>query len=195
MEELIPIIAILCLFGLPVMAFMLFRVLSHRERMEMIRRGMSPQTPRSPNWTAPPPPADLGMNVAAGRKGKCRNRGELEPPYVTLRKGIQLSMVGLALTIGLSFIGLDNGSIQPGPWLLGGLIPMFVGLAQVILALLSGATLAPVQHQWSAGQPQPPPQFGGSGSVPGQPTYDTSYTYRPGDLQELQPPASPPERR
>jgi hypothetical protein len=43
-------------------------------------------------------------------------------------------MIGLALLTGLSFIGYHNHgrafgapTIEPGPWLLGGLIPTFVG--------------------------------------------------------------------
>jgi hypothetical protein len=204
-EDLIPIIAILCTIGLPVCSFMLFRVLKHRERMEMIRHGLAPDgsaagwsappPPRAPNWSGPPPPDAMSM----GRRGKrnCRDSGELEAPYITLRKGIRLAMIGIAVTIGISFVGFDDGSIRPGPWLLFGFVPLFVGLSQIILALLSGASLTPVQQQWSAGQPQPPPQFGGSapGPAPSQQVYDTSYTYRPGDVQELQPPASPPERR
>lgn len=199
MEDLIPIIAIICTIGLPVSAFMLFRVLSHRERMEMIRQGVPPQQ-RGVNFSIPQPspsPPPSGMTLKQQRKS-CKNNGEIEPPYVTLRKGIQLTMVGFALTVGLSFIGWDGGHLEPGPWLLGGLIPMFVGLAQVILALLSGASLTPLpQQQWTAGQQQSPPPFGGPspGPTPAQQVYDNSYTYRPGDMHELQPPGSPPDRR
>ena len=60
-------------------------------------------------------------------------------PERHLRKGIMTTFIGVALLIGLSFIGYRDGTWIPGPWLLGGLIPMFVGLAQVIGALLAGA--------------------------------------------------------
>lgn len=58
-----------------------------------------------------------------------------------LRKGMQVAFVGLALLIGLGFIGYrGDGSFVYGPWLLGGLIPLFVGVAQIIGAVLGGAS-------------------------------------------------------
>jgi hypothetical protein len=44
--------------------------------------------------------------------------------------------------------------IQPGPWVLGGLIPTFVGIAQIIIALISGATIAPCYEELA--RPVPP---------------------------------------
>ncbi len=191
MEDLL---AIFCIFGLPVGALIVFRVLKHRERMEMIRQGMVPQG-RSATWTVPPPPPAPGFapQGGRGRRGRCDD-GQDDPPHVTLRKGIGLAMIGLALTIGLSFIGLDDGTFHPGPWLLGGLIPMFVGVGQIIVALLSGASFGPAR-QWPAGPPPPNPGMGASSPGPARQVYDTSYTYRPGDTTELLPPASPPDRR
>jgi hypothetical protein len=190
-EALIPLCAIFCTIGLPIMAWMMFRLLKHRERMEMIRHGMAPNDRIGVAWV-PPPTAQVSESRGK-RKGRCKDEEDNDPPHVTLRKGIRLSMIGLALTIGLSFIGFD-GHPEPGPWLLGGLIPMFVGLSQVILALLSGATLSGTSQPWSAA---PPPTYGAPPPPPppGTPMYDTSYTYRPGNTQELQPPAGPPDRR
>jgi len=197
-EELIPIFAIFCTIGLPIMAWMLFRLLKHRERMEMIRHGLAPNgrgftanmgQPIGAPFVAPPPPP------YAGQPSRTRkDSDEHDPPEVTLRKGVRLTMIGIGLTIGLSFVGLHGDSFHPGPWLLGGLIPMFVGLSHVILALLSGATLGARPQSWAPGQPPPftpPPSAGSTGPQ----TYDTSYTYRPGDRPELQPPYSPPEPR
>jgi len=200
-EEFIPIFAIFCTIGLPITAWMLFRLLKHRERMEMIRHGLAPDgrgftanmgQPIGAPFVAPPPPP----YTAAGRGRGRKNSDEHDPPDVTLRKGVRLTMIGIALTIGLSFVGLHGDSFHPGPWLLGGLIPMFVGLSHVILALLSGATLGARPQAWAPGDPWPfPPKPPSSGGSPGPQSYDTSYTYRPGDRTELQPPHSPPEPR
>ncbi len=93
-----------------------------------------------PPWTAAPGP--IG--------GAPFNYNAYEDPnsaQCTMRRGIMTAMVGFAILIGLSFIGYRGGdgpfspaSIHPGPWLFGGLIPMFVGIAQIIIALMSGAT-------------------------------------------------------
>jgi hypothetical protein len=102
-------------------------------------------------------------------------------------------MIGFAITIGMSFACGDEG--HPGPCLLLGLIPMFVGIAQVIIALMSGASFRPAQP-WASPQSAPPPLGGSPPPPPGAPpTYDSSYTYRPGDTPELRPPTKPPERR
>jgi hypothetical protein len=111
----------------------------------------------------------------------------------TLHAGIKTTMVGLALLIGLSFIGYRSDEfppIHPGPWLLGGLIPMFVGVAQIIIALLSGATLnmrAPLGPPPNVPPSSPPP--------PGGPFGGFSEPGRPGQrYEELARPAPPPDR-
>ena len=38
-----------------------------------------------------------------------------------------------------SFIGFHDDEFVLGPWLLGGLVPMFVGVAQIVNALINGA--------------------------------------------------------
>lgn len=184
-DVIVPLAGIFCLFGLPVLAFVMFRLLAHRERMEMIRNGLTPGTPAAREWKAaatPQPVRPIAPDAALSA----------DSAHVTLRKGITLTFIGFAITLGLSFIGFHDDGWRPGPWLLGGLVPMFVGLAQIIIALLSGASLGlPRQAQqpyYGAPPPQPPP----AGAAP---TFDSSYTYRPGSTQELRPPASPPERR
>jgi hypothetical protein len=158
------------------------RVLSHRERIEMIRRGMTPP--------------DLGgRSLDAIDRLRTRERpyasASQPPPWIaaewqtsleldahrSLRRGIMTALIGLAILIGLSFIGysssggfLNGPKIEPGPWLLGGLIPMFVGIAQIIVALLSGARIP-----WPSDQPPnrgdlpwtvPPPPAPGTEPVP-----------------------------
>ena len=72
-----------------------------------------------------------------------------------LRRGIQVACIGLALLIGLSFIGFHDGRYVYGPWLLGGLIPMFVDIAQIISAVLSGAQFGLVAARTPAASGRP----------------------------------------
>jgi len=97
------LVALAIFFGFIVM----LRYLHHRERMELIRHGINPET------------------VHRQR----RNRG-------MLRAGLIITMVGLALTIGLYPVGffLPPTFATPfhlGPWLLPGLIPLGVGIALI----------------------------------------------------------------
>ena len=57
-----------------------------------------------------------------------------------LRWGIVLTALGLALTLGLYFAGFaayENYPLHLGPWMLGGLIPLFLGLGLVLLHYLT----------------------------------------------------------
>jgi len=58
-----------------------------------------------------------------------------------LRWGIVLSSLGLALSLGLYFIGFNSPTDYPlhlGPWMLGGFVPLFLGLGLVLLHFLTG---------------------------------------------------------
>jgi hypothetical protein len=194
MEELIPLAAIFFVFGLPVIAWLAIRAMAHRERIEMLRHGVVPdkfQRAQQQHWTAATPPTP-----AAATPFVADPDWSPEAARQALRKAITITMIGFALTIGLSFIGLDGDEWHPGPWLLGGLIPLFVGLAQLIMAVLSGASLRPPVQTWSIPPGGPPPPYTAAPPPPaGATTFDGSYTYRPGSTQELRPPSSPPERR
>jgi hypothetical protein len=187
-EVLVPLVAIFCIFGLPVLALVYFRILRHRERMEMIRNGVMPSGASAKAWRSS---GSASASFAARRPAPTDEESE-DSARCMLRKGIMLSFIGFALTVGLSFIGLHDDGWVPGPWLLGGLIPMFIGIAQVCIAMLSGATLgAPNRPEQTYYGSMPPP----SGPPGPPPNFDTSYTYRPGSTQELRPPSAPPERR
>ena len=187
MEDLIPLLAIFCIFGMPVLAFIIVRSLQHKERIEMIRHGYVPPTGSAwKDWTrnagtAPIPPSQ------PQRVGPI----EEDDPQRTLRKGIVVAFIGFAITLGLSFIGYDNGHFTPGPWLLGGLIPMFIGLAQVLTAIMFGATF-PAAAQTRRYGPGPVP---GPGTAAPPPPFDTSYTYRPDPSTQELGSSSPPDRR
>lgn len=184
-EGLVALAAIFFIFGAPVLAWTYFRVLSHQERMAMIQHGIDPASLGKRNWQAANP-----ANAAA-RETSGMNYGDASAQSA-LRRGLVLASVGFALTLGLSFIGYHEGPygsyLRPGPWLIGGLVPLFIGLAQVMIAMLSGAQLhfgPRPQQPISMGSPIPP-------GAPAAPTYEGSYTYRPGGTQELRPPTPPP---
>jgi hypothetical protein len=201
-DLLVSLAAIFGIFIVPIAGWVAVRYLAHRERLEMIRHGMVPPVGkvRGRDWrnAASAAPAGVPPVMTPAQRNACDADVSLEGARIALRKGIRLSFIGLAITIGLSFIGYSDSPIgpmwHPGPWLLGGLIPLFIGLAQVTTALLSGAMLG-IGPTW---RPTPPPPFPDSFGLPpnaAPPTYDSSYTYRPGDTQELRPPPYPPERR
>ena len=169
-------------FGLPIAAFIFFRVLAHRERMEMIRHGIAP--PERAVGPIPPGPNPMPAQRSSSWCGPGGRRGL--SPDIALQKGIRLAFIGFALLIGLSFI--DHHHL--GPWLLGGLVPLFIGLSQVVIALLSGASLG---SRYYGPSPNAPPPYEAPSSE--SPTFEGSYTYRPGATQELRPPTTPPKPR
>jgi hypothetical protein len=57
-----------------------------------------------------------------------------------LRWGIAVTGLGLALSLGLYPIGFSAGEDYPlhlGPWMLGGFVPLFLGLGLVLLHFLT----------------------------------------------------------
>ena len=209
--DFVPIVALLVMFGLPITYAIVSRVLGHQERLEMLKRGIVP--PPDPKWAkrwakqgwyAQPPygaPQQPGPGAQPSGFQMPQNGCDPYAQYSAdryLRKGITVAMIGMALLIGLSFISLGT----PGPWLLGGLIPLFVGIAQIIIALLSGARFGGMTmvsgpppgpgvgqnpgQQYQQAQPPPPPFT---------PKRDTSgpYAWRPGPTAELEPPPNPPD--
>lgn len=188
-------LAIFGIFIMPVIALIVMRVLAHRERVEMIRHGMVPPSRfwrDHKGWSQMgaemPPPMPPGQ--WSGYANPADN------PDRSLRKGIMLALIGLAIFIGLSFIGFQQDgpftTFRPGPWLLGGLIPMFVGIAQIIIALLSGARLGIPNAA-----PYPPPSY--PSPPPGRPgpdmRVDGPEPRTQSGYEELKRPVPPPERR
>jgi hypothetical protein len=173
--------------------------------MEMLRRGIAPPPdPRTMRkamkygWQPGPMPGAQGPIPGPM---PTMNPYTYDPNYYAqhqLRRGVQVAFIGLALLIGLSFIGYHgDGPPHYGPWLLGGLIPLFVGLAQVISALMSGARIggdsAPTQSFGPVpgpGMSAPPPTGPSAAQAPSGP-----YGWRPGSTPEIEKPASPPDYR
>ncbi len=200
-DNVVALFGIFFVFGAPVLAFIVMRVLSHRERIEMIKRGYIPGDKRGfKGGYAPAPPPWNAANA---------QQQQQQPDYYdvagaqrALRGGIITTFVGFAIFIGLSFIGyhphegaFGGPSLEPGPWLLGGLIPMFIGIAQIIIALLSGARFGipvnPAAPPPGVGysSPQPPPNVGSSYYEPPHPQ-PRGATY-----EELKRPVPPPDLR
>ncbi len=193
-DSFAAVLAIFCIFGLPMVWGIASRWMAHQERMAMISRGLTPPPDMGRfgrgRGMAPPPPPQPAAPTAS----------PYEVDYYQwqanrmLYKGIVVGNIGFALLIGLSFI---NGFVgRPGPWLLGGLIPLFIGVAQIIIAVLSGAQLrgpgsfggycqAPPQAPHA--EPPPPYTSGPRDVTPGSP-----FGWRPGATTELEKPPSPP---
>ncbi|MGA8533858.1 MAG: hypothetical protein WB615_07100 [Candidatus Tumulicola sp.] len=201
-ETIVPVMFFLIVVGLPVTGWIVSRVLHHQERMEMLRRGFTP----------PPDPRMMRNAVKYGAKGWAPGTvpppgwhppGAYDPAYYAqaqLRRGIQVACIGFALLIGLSFIGFHDGRYIYGPWLLGGLIPMFVGIAQIISAVLSGAQITPLGSSAANAHFGPAEHGGDVPSAPAggpnvPPPPPGSYGgWRPGTTPEIEKPAGPPER-
>jgi hypothetical protein len=211
-DTVVPIVIIGILIGGPIAAWIVSRVLAHNEYMAMIRMGVTPPPdskaarrfakagwvpPPTPNTWGTTPDAPPGVDPYAQYYAQY---GSYAPYYAQFRlgKGIQLTLIGVAFLIGLAFIGYRGGTeFRFGPWLLPGLIVTFVGIAQIINAVISGA------HVPGAGSTQvggPP----GGAAQPGQnqgpfssaaPPAGPPYGWRPGDVPELEKPAQPPDQR
>ena len=57
-----------------------------------------------------------------------------------LRWGIVITAIGFALSLGLYPIGFSAGENYPlhlGPWMLGGFVPLFLGLGLILLHYLT----------------------------------------------------------
>ncbi|HEV3090700.1 MAG TPA: DUF6249 domain-containing protein [Candidatus Cybelea sp.] len=193
-DNIVAALVVTIVFGFPCAVWLISRVLGHQERMEMLRRGFVP------------PPDSREMRramkrgwVPGGQTGPSVDQYEYQTrlyAQVQLRRGIQVAFIGFALLIGLGFIGYrGDGIVVPGPWLLGGLIPLFVGVAQIVSAVLSGASLGvPVRRQYTSsfGPSAAPPEPPGQSTMPPGPTYGG---WRPGPIPEIEKPASPPDYR
>jgi hypothetical protein len=192
-DTVVPVIAIVCIFGAPIAAWIVSRVLAHRERMEMLRHGMVP----------PPNEREMRRAMKQGwvpgqSAGPAINQYAYQTDFYAqhqLRKGIQVACIGFALLVGLSFIGYRDGHYEVGAWLLGGLIPLFVGIAQIINAVLSGASFgvpAPQRRFGPTFDAGAPTEHPAGSAVPPGPTYGG---WRPGPIPEIEKPASPPDYR
>ena len=76
--------------------------------------------------------------IALAEKGLARP--EARSGKGLLRWGIVIASIGSALSFGLYPIGFDSGNNYPlhlGPWMLGGFVPLFLGLGLILLHYLT----------------------------------------------------------
>lgn len=76
--------------------------------------------------------------IAFAEKGLTRPEQKTRSGF--LRWGILIIGLGLALSLGLYPIGFSAGEDYPlhlGPWMLGGFVPLFLGLGLVLLHFLT----------------------------------------------------------
>lgn len=109
MESLIPCAGSLAFIGLVFGFILLMRFLSYKETLALAEKGLVK-------------PVRSGNGKAA------------------LIWGIIFAAIGLALMLGLWPLGLMFGSNAPlgfGPWMLAGLLPLFFGLALILIHVLT----------------------------------------------------------
>lgn len=106
--DLVPCISIVSVL-LVIFGFLAFiRYLSYRETIALAEKG----------FTKPESKSSTGI----------------------LRWGIMVTALGAALTIGLYLFGFDSADNYPlhlGPWMLGGFVPLFLGLGLILLHYLT----------------------------------------------------------
>lgn len=76
--------------------------------------------------------------LALAEKGLTRPENRNENGL--LRWGILITALGLALSLGLYFVGFNSAQDYPfhlGPWMLGGLVPLFLGLGLILSHFLT----------------------------------------------------------
>jgi len=107
-DDLIPVIGVLGILIL-VLGFLAFlRFISYKENLSLAEKGLT--------------------------------RSEQNNEKTLLRWGVIITALGLALTIGLYPIGYASGDEYPlhlGPWMLGGFVPLFLGLGLTLLHYLT----------------------------------------------------------
>jgi hypothetical protein len=62
-----------------------------------------------------------------------------EPKTGLLRWGILVTALGLVLSVGLYIVGFAGGNDYPlrlGPWMLGGFVPLLLGLSLILFHFL-----------------------------------------------------------
>ena len=109
MADLVPCLSIVSIL-IVIFGFIAFmRYINYRETLGLAERGLArPET-------------------KTGSKG-------------LLRWGIIVTALGLALSLGLYFVGFDSAQNYPlhlGPWMLGGFVPLFLGLGLILSHFLT----------------------------------------------------------
>ncbi|MBE0669654.1 MAG: hypothetical protein IH588_03625 [Anaerolineales bacterium] len=109
MNDLIPCLGVVGVLAI-IFGFLAFmRYMNYKETIALAEKGLSRPESKS------------------GKKG-------------LLRWGIVIAALGFALSLGLYPLGFDSGNNYPlhlGPWMLGGFVPLFLGLGLILLHYLT----------------------------------------------------------
>jgi len=108
MSDLIPVIGITSVLIIVLGFIALMRYISYKENLLFAEKGLA----------RPEPKKGSGF----------------------LRWGITITALGIAFTLGLYPIGFSSGDEFPlhlGPWMLGGFVPLFLGLGLTLLHYLT----------------------------------------------------------
>jgi hypothetical protein len=76
--------------------------------------------------------------LALAEKGLAKP--ETKNPKSLLRWGILVTALGFALSLGLYLFGFDSADNYPlhlGPWMLGGFVPLFLGIGLILTHFLT----------------------------------------------------------
>jgi hypothetical protein len=142
MEELISALTCIGFIAFFLMIFgtiALTRWFKHREIMAMVERGALPE--------------QYVQSASETRRQESRS---------LFIWGVALAMLGLALIIGLWPLGIARPGadvqypLNFGPWMLIGLVPLFIGLALLIVYFLVRKEEAPRLEKKSTGEIPPP---------------------------------------
>jgi hypothetical protein len=199
---------------------LLSRYLRYKETQTMIEHGITPPPPKPvmpamptlpPQAPPMPPPYAAPMPPAAMRPmppPPVMPPAPQRPGRAQLTWGLVLSGVGIALTLALWPIGFiansasgESGVHFPlglGPWMLGGFIPLFVGIALILAHVIAQPERG--THQTSpqtfANGVQAPAPYPVSGSEPPAPSLSAESSLEPAPTagpasvkDELPPPA------
>ena len=108
MSDLVPCVSIVSVL-LVIFGFLAFmRYMNYRETLVLAEKGLS--------------------------------RPESTPNKRLLRWGILVTALGIALTLGLYLAGFASADLYPlhlGPWMLGGFVPLFLGLGLILVHYLT----------------------------------------------------------
>ena len=129
--DFVAILAGLGFFALLFGFIILMRYLSYRETLALAEKGL--------------------VRPSGGRGGNGKD---------TLRWGISLTAIGLALCVSLYPIGLLPGMKFPlglGPWMMAGFLPTFFGLGLVLIYVLTHEKSDQASKPDQIDKPQQPP--------------------------------------
>jgi hypothetical protein len=107
-DDFIPVIGVIGILIVILGFVAIMRYISYKENLSLAEKG----------FTRPEPKNGKGL----------------------LRWGISITALGIAFTLGLYPVGFTSGDVYPfhlGPWMLGGFVPLFLGLGLTLLHYLT----------------------------------------------------------